>query len=118
VIVNSKVHQRLVSTFKNSIADKLGSKHSVAPLALNIASRPERLKHLRTTNVIEPPFATVRLRERATKGRRLQAKAPYLPRLFSGPFEVWDHVFLHKLHAPEHFAMVETTQTRPAQKLG
>ena len=25
-------------------------------------------KHLRTTNVIESPFATVRLRERATKG--------------------------------------------------
>src|SRR5208283_6216008 len=28
----------------------------------------EHWKHLRTTNVIESPFATVRLRERATRG--------------------------------------------------
>jgi hypothetical protein len=35
-----------------------------------------------------------RLRERV-QGRRLQAKARYLPRLFSAPLEVWDHVFLH-----------------------
>jgi hypothetical protein len=30
----------------------------------------EHWKHLRTTNVIESPFATVRLRERVTQGRR------------------------------------------------
>jgi transposase-like protein len=32
----------------------------------------EHWKHLRTTNVIESPFATVRLRERATRGRRFK----------------------------------------------
>ena len=32
----------------------------------------EHWKHLRTTNVIESAFATVRLRERVTKGRRLE----------------------------------------------
>ena len=34
----------------------------------------EHWKHLRTTNVIESPFATVRLRERATKGAGSRAK--------------------------------------------
>ena len=32
----------------------------------------EHWKHLRTTNVIESPFATERLRERATRGRGLE----------------------------------------------
>jgi transposase-like protein len=34
----------------------------------------EHWKHLRTTNVIESPFATVRLRERATKGAGSRTK--------------------------------------------
>ncbi len=34
----------------------------------------EHWKHLRTTNVIESPFATVRLRERATRGAGLRTK--------------------------------------------
>src|SRR5271166_563698 len=34
----------------------------------------EHWKHLRTTNVIESPFATVRLRERATRGAGSRAK--------------------------------------------
>ena len=34
----------------------------------------EHWKHLRTTNVIESPFATVRLRERATRGAKVRAK--------------------------------------------
>jgi hypothetical protein len=38
----------------------------------------EHWKHLRTTNVIESPFATVRLRERATKGAGLQVQRPAL----------------------------------------
>jgi hypothetical protein len=47
-----------------------------------------------------------------------EALSGRIGRLSGGPLEVWDHVFLHKLHAPEHFVMVETTQTRPAQNLG
>jgi transposase-like protein len=35
----------------------------------------EHWKHLRTTNVIESPFATVRLRQRVTKGAGSRAKA-------------------------------------------
>jgi transposase-like protein len=34
----------------------------------------EHWKHLRTTNVIESPFATVRLRERATRGAGSRTK--------------------------------------------
>ena len=34
----------------------------------------EHWKHLRTTNVIEPAFATVRLRERVTKGAGSRTK--------------------------------------------
>jgi len=34
----------------------------------------EHWKHRRTTNVIESPFATVRLRERATRGAGLRTK--------------------------------------------
>ena len=35
----------------------------------------EHWKHLRTTNVIESPFATVRLRQRVTKGNGSRTKA-------------------------------------------
>ncbi len=35
----------------------------------------EPWKHLRTTNVIESPFATVRLRQRVTKGAGNRTKA-------------------------------------------
>ena len=35
----------------------------------------EHWKHLRTTNVIESPFATVRLRERATRGAGSRTRA-------------------------------------------
>jgi putative transposase len=37
-------------------------------------SPAEHWKHLRTTNVIESPFATVRLRERATRGAGSRTK--------------------------------------------
>jgi transposase-like protein len=39
----------------------------------------EHWKHLRTTNVIESPFATVRLRERATRGAGSSGVLPNLP---------------------------------------
>ncbi len=35
----------------------------------------EHWKHLRTTNIIESPFSTVRLRQRVTKGAASHAKA-------------------------------------------
>ena len=35
----------------------------------------EHWQHLRTTNIIESPFATVRLRQRVTKGARSRNKA-------------------------------------------
>ena len=38
------------------------------PLLTFFAFPAEHWKHLRTTNVIESPFATVRLRQRETKG--------------------------------------------------
>jgi putative transposase len=34
----------------------------------------EHWKHLRTSNVVEPPFATVRLRQRVTKGAGSRTK--------------------------------------------
>src|SRR5262249_567675 len=38
----------------------------------------EHWKHLRTSNVIESPFATVRLRQRVTKGAGSRAKGPLM----------------------------------------
>src|SRR5262245_44958704 len=49
----------------------------------------EHWKHLRTSNVIESPFATVRLRQRVTKGRGLPDEGPLdgvqAPRHGAGP---------------------------------
>ena len=38
----------------------------------------EHWKHLRTSNVIESPFATVRLRQRVTKGAGSRMKGPLM----------------------------------------
>jgi hypothetical protein len=38
------------------------------------AKYPEALKHLRTSNVVEPPVAAVRLRQRVTKGAGSRTK--------------------------------------------
>jgi transposase-like protein len=38
----------------------------------------EHWRHLRTTNIIESPFATVRLRQRVTKGAGSRTKAPMM----------------------------------------
>lgn len=44
-------------------------------LLVHFAFPAEHWKHLRTTNIIESPFATVRLRTRVTKGAGSRAKA-------------------------------------------
>jgi len=49
----------------------------------------EHWKHLRTTNVIESPFATVRLRERATRGAGSRTKGLMMA------FKLLDMVQLH-----------------------
>ena len=41
---------------------------------LPLVRRPGYWKHLRTSNVIESPFATVRLRQRVTKGAGSRTK--------------------------------------------
>jgi transposase-like protein len=66
------------------LAEELGSKHPKAiaclrsdeELLLTHFDYPaEHWKHLRTTNLIESPFATVRLRQRVTKGAGSRNKA-------------------------------------------
>ena len=46
------------------------------PLLTFFAFPAEHWTHLRTTNVIESPFATVRLRQRVTQGRWLTNEGP------------------------------------------
>jgi putative transposase len=45
------------------------------PLLVHFAFPAEHWKHLRTSNIIESPFATVRLRQRVTKGAGSRSKA-------------------------------------------
>ena len=45
------------------------------PLLAHFAFPAEHWKHLRTSNIIESPFATVRLRQRVTKGAGSRSKA-------------------------------------------
>lgn len=62
----------------------------------------EHWKHLRTTNIIESPFATVRLRTRVTKGAGSRAKALLMAyKLLDMAQERW-----RKLDGAEHLAQV------------
>jgi len=68
----------------DSLAEEFGAKYPKAVACLRKDEEPllthfdypaEHWKHLRTTNVIESPFATVRLRQRVTKGAGSRNKA-------------------------------------------
>ncbi len=81
----------------------------------------EHWRHLRTTNIIESPFATVRLRQRVTKGAGSRAKALMMAfKLLAMAEERWRKVngseLLPLVRAGVHF--VDGVQTKPKNTVG
>ena len=84
-------------------------------------SRDGHWRHLRTTNIIESPFATVRLRQRVTKGAGSGAKALMMAfKLLAMAEERWRKVngseLLPLVRAGVHF--VDGVQTKPKNTVG
>jgi transposase-like protein len=68
--------QRFVSEYGAKYPKAVATLEKDADVLLTFFDFPaEHWKHLRTSNVIESPFATVRLRQRVTKGAGSRTKA-------------------------------------------
>jgi transposase-like protein len=81
----------------------------------------EHWRHLRTTNIIESPFATVRLRQRVTKGAGSRTKALMMAfKLLAMAEERWRKVngseLLPLVRTGVHF--VDGVQTKPKNTVG